>query len=227
MQEIIKIETLGNDIKAVSGRVLYEKLGIESRYNDWINKYIKKYDLMENEDYQTLTQKKVTAQGNQSTFNEHIIRLDHAKKICMVTNNEVGNKIRDYFLECEKQLAKPKTTLELLELAVYELKQKDLLIEEKDIKINTLIHNKKTYTSSELATELGFKSAIALNKKLCNEKIIRKVNGSFIGYSYYNELGYFDLKQTELPSGKIVYNLRFTGKGRNFLIELLGKEKNK
>ena len=82
-----------------------------------------------------------------------------------------------------------------------------------------LVHTKKTYTTSELATELGFKSANALNKDLSEKKIQYKVNGTWKLYSKYDGQGYTETKQTELNNGTIIYNTRWTGEGRQFLLE--------
>jgi anti-repressor protein len=226
MQEIIKIETLGNDIKAVSGRVLYEKLGIESRYNDWINKYIKKYDLMENEDYQTLTQKKVTAQGNQSTFNEHIIRLDHAKKICMVTNNEIGNKIRDYFLECEKQITK---TLSLEEMTIQVIegqRERILQLESRNSDLTGVLSTMQTYGDNLLFREF-VKVVYSENKIKITEKEFRKmlIEQGYLMKNLYpmaKYIKYFNVNKG-VNNGKAWTTTRLTARGQLYFTNKLLK----
>lgn len=89
---------------------------------------------------------------------------------------------------------------------------------------NILMHTNKTYTATELAKELGFKSATALNKDLCNKGIQYKINGSYVLYSDYADLGYISLKQQILDNGKVVYNRHFTQDGRKFLLELYNLE---
>lgn len=63
-----------------------------------------KYGFEENLDYIAITQKKVTAQGNETTYIDHVIKLDMAKEICMLQRNDKGKKFRKYFIECEKRL---------------------------------------------------------------------------------------------------------------------------
>lgn len=75
-----------------------------------------------------------------------------------------------------------------------------------------------------VAKELGFKSATALNKDLCNKGIQYKINGSHVLYSDYADLGYISLKQQILDNGKVVYNRHFTQDGRKFLLELYNLE---
>ena len=81
-------------------------LGVSSKYNDWIKRMID-YGFKENEDFIALTQKKVTAQGNEVAYSTHQLTLDMAKQIAMVTRNEKGMAIRKYFIEVEKMWNDP------------------------------------------------------------------------------------------------------------------------
>lgn len=83
-----------------------------------------------------------------------------------------------------------------------------------------LIHCSKLYTSTEIAKELGLKSAIALNNILADKKIQFKQNGTWILYSKYADKGYVSIKQEVLDSGKIIYDRKFTGLGREFVLSL-------
>ena len=95
--------------------------------------------------------------------------------------------------------------------------KEDLIALEKE-RNDLLVHSNKTYTASELATECGFKSANAFNKDLHERKIQYKVNGTWKLYSEYDGKGYTETKQTE-KNGIIIYNTRWTGEGRKFLLE--------
>lgn len=87
-----------------------------------------------------------------------------------------------------------------------------------------LMHVNKTYTATEIAKELGLKSAIALNKLLEEKKIQYKVNGTWVLYSDYSVCGYEEVKQEVLDNGKVVYHRRFTQMGRDFIINLLSRD---
>ncbi|MEB8093138.1 antA/AntB antirepressor family protein [Mammaliicoccus lentus] len=87
---------------AVSGRELHRGLKIGTRYNDWLERMLK-YGFEENIDYIANTQKRVTAQGNQTTYIDHIMTLDMAKEISMIQRSEIGRKIRGYFIKVERQ----------------------------------------------------------------------------------------------------------------------------
>lgn len=85
-------------------------------------------------------------------------------------------------------------------------------------KNNLLMHSEKSYTMTEIAKELGYNSAIELNKLLHKDEIIFKQNGTWVPYSQYSKCGYFEIKQSILENEIVVYNLRVTQKGREFLL---------
>lgn len=83
-----------------------------------------------------------------------------------------------------------------------------------------LMHVNKTYTVTEIAKELGLKSAIQLNKILAEKKIQYQVNGTWVMYSKYSDLGYEEIKQEVLDSGRVIYHRRITQMGRAFILKL-------
>lgn len=164
-----------NGKQTVSARELHEKLGIESKFMDWFNRMLK-YGFEENVDYVAIAQKKETAQGNISTFNEYFISIDMAKEICMIQRSDKGRAFRQYFIECEKRLiesnrrAMPQTYIEAVESLLNELKrnqaleeQGKLLLEQKEkaeaeteriYQVNKNFHT-NLYTASQIAKKLG------------------------------------------------------------------------
>lgn len=86
-----------------------------------------------------------------------------------------------------------------------------------------LMHVNKTYTATEIAKELGFKSAIELNKMLEKRGIQYKVNDTWLPKADYSNCGYFEIKQEVLDTGKVVYHRRITQLGREFLLELFSE----
>lgn len=87
-----------------------------------------------------------------------------------------------------------------------------------------LTHHNKVYVATEIAKELGFRSAIALNKKLSELGIQFKSNGTWVMYSKYANMGYVNIKQEVLDSGRVIYHRKWTQEGRKFLIELFDKK---
>lgn len=86
-----------------------------------------------------------------------------------------------------------------------------------------LMHVNKTYTITEIAKELGLKSAMQLNRILADKKIQYQVNGTWVMFSQYSNCGYEEIKQEVLDSGKVIYHRRITQMGREFILGLLEK----
>ncbi len=89
-----------------------------------------------------------------------------------------------------------------------------------------LMHVNKTYTMTEIAKELGLRSAIELNKILSEMHIQYKVNNTWVMYSDYSNLGYEEIKQEVLDNGTVVYHRRITQAGREFIINLIQENRN-
>jgi phage regulator Rha-like protein len=110
---------------------------------------------------------------------------------------------------------------------IEEHKEKQLIEEQKKLieeKHDNLVHTSKTYTTTEIAKELGFKSATALNKDLESKKLQYKMNGTWVLAAKFSENGFVSIKQNELKDGRIIYNRRWTGKGRDWLVNEIYKK---
>ena len=133
----------------------------------------------------------------------------------------------DKFEEMEKKLQKqlPGTYIEALEQLLASEKEKarvQLELKDEQHKNEMLMHFNKLYTTTEIAKELGIKSAAKLNKVLNDKGIQFKQNGTWVLYSDYSECGYVSIKQTLLENGHIIYDRKWTQEGRKFLLDLLG-----
>lgn len=217
IKELIAIRENERGEQLVSARELHRFLGIATRFNDWIENRIKKYEFIEDYDYTKILVECIRGQKRY----DYVVRLDVAKELSMVERNSKGRKARVYFIQCEKKLKQviqkklPKTYLEALKELV-KLEETKLSLENR---VNNLVHSRKLYTTTEIAKELGLKSANALNQLLEEDKIQYKVNGTWVLCSKYSDKEYVSIKQTELENGKIIYDRKWTGLGRNFLLE--------
>lgn len=155
--------------------------------------------------------------------------------LVMLMNTEKAKEIRkqlrrEYFSMREALKPQlPQDYLSALKALVESEEEKQRLSLEKakiEEEKNRLIHQGKLYTTTEIAKELGFKSAKAFNEFLKEKKIQYKVNDTWVLAARFSEMGYTEIKQTELDTGKIIYNRKWTGTGRDWLInEIMKGEK--
>lgn len=104
-----------NGDHAVNTRELHEFLEVSSKYADWIKNRISKMGLLENEDYEALSN--FLENGGKSV--DYIVSVDTAKEIAMMENSDKGREVRRYFIAVEKefrQRIKPLSTLEMFEM---------------------------------------------------------------------------------------------------------------
>ena len=161
---------------------------------------------------------------NESGLYRLIMRSDkpNAKPFQKWVTKEVLPSIRKHGIYAtettiESMISNPDFAIQLLTT----LKEEKTARIEAERRNAILMHATKTYTTTEIAKEIGFKSAIALNNKLAEKKVQFKQNGTWVLYSKYSDLGYTDIKQSVLDSGRIVYDRRWTQDGRAFVLELL------
>jgi len=150
--------------------------------------------------------------------------LKEAKNFKKWVTSEVLPSIRKYGIYAtdeviDRILDNPDFGIKLLQELKIE-RQKRIEAEQMN---NILMHVNKTYTATEIAKELGFKSAIALNNDLAKKRIQFKQNGTWVLYSDYANKGYVEIKQEILDNGKVIYHRRWTQLGRKFLIDLYNK----
>lgn len=164
-----------------------------------------------------------------------------AKELAMLENNEKGKQARLYFIKCEEEYKKQKQVTfsrkELLQLKVinantenermlalsnYEDEYvKPLEIEAKYTK--EVLKSDSLLTVSQIAKDLGL-SAIKLNKLLESLDIQYKKGGKWYIKAKYQDKGYAQYDTTLISDNKTVHNLKWTEKGKKFIIEILDKE---
>tara|TARA_R110000737_G_scaffold333759_2_gene351631 strand:+ start:73 stop:747 length:675 start_codon:yes stop_codon:yes gene_type:complete len=115
----------------------------------------------------------------------------------------------------------PKTYIQALTEVLRLAKDNEMLQLERDkaVKTNTILtHVKKVYTATEVAKELGLRSATKLNNTLKEMGIQYKTNNTWMFYAKHSDLGYESIKQTVLDNGKVIYSRYFTQIGREFIL---------
>ena len=237
--ELIRIQTNENEEQVVSGRDLHNFLEVKTRYNDWINKRVKEYEFIENIDFVAITQKKVTAQGNASEYIDHLLKINMAKGLAMIENNEKGRQARLYFIKCEEawnnedmilarafkiQNRKMLEYVKRIENMELELKQKEQIIAEYEPKASyydLVLQSKDLISITLIAKDYGM-SAITFNKKLHELGIQYRQGGTWLLYQKYSGFGYTKSTTfTDEKTGFSKLSTKWTQKGRLFLYEIL------
>ena len=94
----------------VSLRELHEKLGIKTQFTRWAIRMFE-YGFEENIDYIPVSQKRLTVQGNETTFTDYIVTIDMAKEICMIQRTPEGKQVRQYLIDLEKAWNTPEQVM--------------------------------------------------------------------------------------------------------------------
>lgn len=145
--ELVKIKTNEQGQKLVSGRELHEVLEIGVHFSTWMKRMCE-YGFQENIDFSIL--KSGNPNGGIAKVDDYAITLEMAKHIAMVQRTEIGMKVRNYFIECEKkaenQVKLPSSPMEVMELMFTALKDTNKDVAEvkadlKDHKENSPLYN--------------------------------------------------------------------------------------
>lgn len=130
MNELLKIN-YETEQPTVSARDLHEKLNIGTQYTKWFER-MAEYGFFENVDFQAISQKRLTAQGNETTYIDHNISIDMAKQICMIQRSPEGKQIRQYFIDLEKAWNTPEQimarALKMANSSIESLKQSNAVL---------------------------------------------------------------------------------------------------
>lgn len=237
MNNLIEIQVNENQEQTISGRELHMFLGVDTKYNDWIQRMLQ-YGFEDGQDLNLLKKEQVQIEGKREVRREiadHIMKLDMAKELCMLTRNEKGKQARHYFLEVERDWNSPEKVMaralviankQIDTLKLENTVQRQVIAEFKPIKeyVDTILSSEDTVTITQIAADYGL-SAKALNKILNEQGLIRKVGGQWVLYSNHMQKGYTKSETIDVTrsdgSIKVVMNTKWTQKGRLKIHELL------
>lgn len=224
----------GEGQKCMLASDIAEQHEVEQKYlNRLITKNLKRFsnnDLINlcDENFKVLSEHLGLITSNVQKYCYLLSERGYTKLVAMMANDnekkwEVMDKLVDDYFRMREALRPqvPQDYLSALKALVESEEEKQRIALEKakvEEEKNRLIHQGKLYTTTEIAKELGFKSAKAFNEFLKEKKIQYKVNNTWVLASRFSELGYTEIKQTELDTGKIIYNRKWTGIGRDWLI---------
>lgn len=223
---LVPVYTTDKGVQVVYGRELWEVLEVKSKFADWIKNRFQECEAVENEDFESFS--KILENGGKSK--EYIITLDIAKEMAMLERNEIGKRVRKYFIAVErkyKQETEPKGE-KLIALALIEANK---VINDQETKIRELqpkadytdnvLKSGKLYCTTQIAKDFRL-SAQQLNNLLHFLGIQYKVNGQWVLYAKYQQFGYAQSTTEPNSNGTGYYTqLKWTEKGRKFIYEKL------
>ncbi len=240
MDELIRIN-YDSERPTVSGRELHDALGIGTKYTMWFDRMCD-YGFTEGTDYEAISQKWETAQGNVTTQTDHLLSIDMAKQLCMIQRTDIGRKFRQYFIKVEEAWNSPEAVMaRALQFANQQLAllthQNEVLTEKVAVQgqqilemkpkvsyYDVVLNCKDLISTSAIAKDYG-KSAIWMNRYLHEKKVQFKQGDIWLLYQKYAEKGYTSTKTHTYPGSDGENHTKvhtyWTQKGRLFIYELM------
>lgn len=224
MEDLIKVN-YDNDRPLVSARELHEFLGVKTEYRHWFPRMCE-YGFEEDTDYVAVGQKRPTAQGNFTTYNDHQLSIEMAKEICMLQRNEKGKQARQYFIQLEKAWNSPEMVMkraldfankkaEELLAANAKLAVSNQIMQPKADYFDELVDRNLLTNFRETAAQLGIKQNEFIRFLLEKKYVYRDKKGKLMPYADKNN-GLFEIKEC--------YNEKTDWKGTQTMITPKGRE---
>ena len=237
MNELLRIN-YNTEMPTVSARDLHEKLNIGTQYTKWVER-MAEYGFSENVDFQAISQKRLTAQGNETTYIDHNISIDMAKQICMIQRSPEGKQIRQYFIDLEKAWNTPEQimarALKMADKTIDELKESNAVLladnqrmKPKEIFADAVATSHTSILIGDLAKLLKQNGIEIGQKRLFNwlrengYLIKRKGSDWNMPTQKSMDLGIIEIKESTVnnPDGSVRINKtpKVTGKGQQYFI---------
>ena len=229
MNELFKVN-YDNERITLSARELHEFLGINTQYTKWFER-MAEYGFNENVDYQAISQKRLTAQGNETTYTDHQITIEMAKEIAMLQRNEKGKQARQYFIELEKKWNSPEAVIN--RALEYSRKQvKALMLENSELKPKAIFADavsasKTSILVGELAKVLNANGIDIGQKRLFawlrdNHYLMQKGESYNLPTQKSMDLGLMEIKKSTVNNAdgsiRTVTTTKITGKGQVYFV---------
>lgn len=223
--ELIKVEVNENNEPIVGGRELHEALEIKTEYKKWFERMCE-YGFVENYDYVRVTQKCHTPGGTQDITN-HAIKLDMAKEIAMIQRSESGKKVRQYFIQVEKDYNSPEkimaralkiaeNKLNTLQIAYDEIKPKALFAEAVETAHTSILVGDMAKILKQNGIDIGQNRLFNWLRE--NGFLIKSGERKNMPTQQAMEKGLFEVKERTVsdPNGitRITKTTKITGKGQ-------------
>lgn len=231
MNELLKVELNQNNEPIVGGRELHEALDVKTPYTQWFERMCD-YGFIENQDYCTVSQKCEIANGGYQMKYNHAIKLDMAKEIAMIQRSEAGKKVRQYFIQVEKDYNSPEkimaralkiaeNKINTLQIAYNEMKPKALFADAVETAHTSILIGDMAKILKQNGIDIGQNRLfqwLRENGFLCNKK------GDMFNMPTQKamNLELFEVKERTIndPNGsiRITKTPKITGKGQIYFV---------
>jgi len=248
----LDLKLIENEIIAVYENNFHEKLvdarelfvfmrgsDTKTKFIDWIKDKVEKYGFEENLDFISFSQKNEKPLGGRP-LKEYYLKIDTAKEISMVENNEKGRKIRKYFIEVEKRFRNivhsPANIFDFMRLALDQIEANEKRIDKveklsentakevKEIKQKIDVSIKNDYClASDIAEQLGVYSENNLPHSNFIGSIARQL-GYKNTYKHYYEDKYIAII-TDLSKGNDFWQVFYKPKAVKEIINWFNTNK--
>ncbi|WP_336877584.1 phage antirepressor KilAC domain-containing protein [Staphylococcus nepalensis] len=231
ISQMFNIQEKENGEIAISGRELHEALEIKTQYTKWFER-MTEYGYQENIDYIAISQKRLTAQGNVTTYIDHALTIDTAKEIAMIQRNEIGRAVRQHFIRIEDAWNSPEMIVErALQIQTNKVEKLEAQVEENKPKVlfaDSVVGSQSSILVGELAKLLK-QNGVDIGQNRLFEWM--RENGYLIKQKGENynlptqrsaDLEIMDIKKRTInnPDGssQITRTTKITGKGQQYFI---------
>ena len=131
-----------NDTMLIDARLLHQQLQIPTKFTTWVQRRVEEFGFEEGQDFFPILGKSIF--GRKPT--DYHLTMDMAKELAMLERNEVGKRIRQYFIAVEKEARETAGSARLLPKGVH----------------SRQINGRKVYPYARIAEKLGYKSGGSL-----------------------------------------------------------------
>lgn len=214
--------------QAVDAKELYIKLGLNpAHWSRWHGMNIEQNPFA----VSGLDFVAFTMMVNGREFPNYMLSIDFAKKLAMQVRTEMGERIRDYFLECERKASQPVVALPDFtnpaiaarawadEYQAKQIAQEQLALAAPKVSAyDKLIESTHLKSVGDVAKSIGLRSAQALNKKLEAVRAYDGRCGNRVWSGWFVEQGLGEMRTTDegYSSNKM------TAKGQAWALNLFG-----
>lgn len=194
--------------RLINARELHKVLKNRRQFANWIKQRIEQYNFIENKEYirfNNFVKGDEKGYGNKTQI-DYYVTVDMAKELCMVENNEIGKKLRIYFIEIENRYRSIMNTtnntnqfIDIMQNAINYMKENNIRVDNLELglrEVKNEIENIKSSIDIKIKSDYCLASDIAEQLELYSENKIPHSNligaiarqlGYKISYKHYYE----------------------------------------